>query len=267
MEKVDEEPFDVASIMILISHYHQMAISKAFRVGVLLLVLQSHEILDVLYFGILRDLIDRSVSHVEQLSTKGKHTKKIWSGHRSSGHCKAFCGISFGEDQRTLITFLSASFVCVDQFGIANSAPPVAVTLLENLIGLLLEKRHDIGDHVRALYRLHELIANSTSATKLTGLRSQLLFGLRGKCRIDDLTVNEEEDVVSNLVDFESWAAFGPLLEMISQLVAYLVADIVHMGTTRGCSDRIYEGNLLKGHVRDCETDLPASMGCIKNDI
>ena len=58
LEEVDEQSLDVASVMVLIGHDHQVAVAETTGVGILLLVLQSQKVLDVLNFLVLRNLVE-----------------------------------------------------------------------------------------------------------------------------------------------------------------------------------------------------------------
>ena len=53
LQEVDEQSLDVRAVMILISHDHEMSVTQSLGVCVVLLVLQTHEFLDVLDFGVL----------------------------------------------------------------------------------------------------------------------------------------------------------------------------------------------------------------------
>ena len=80
----------MATVVILISHDHEMAVTQALHVryGILLLMLKSHKLLDVLDLSILHDLIDSSISNIEEFTTKREHTKQILVDNSTTSQSK-----------------------------------------------------------------------------------------------------------------------------------------------------------------------------------
>ena len=68
-----------------------------------------------------------------------------------------------------------------------------------------------------------------------------MLFGWRRKCRVDDQTVDEYEDVISNLVQLELGTAFVSFLHDVSELVADLIRNVIDVASTGRGGDRVHE--------------------------
>ena len=100
----------------------------------------------------------------------------------------------------------------------------------------------------------------------MAGLGGQLFFRLRRESRIDNLSIDEEEDVIPNLIGLESRPTFVLFLDLFSQFVAYLITDVVDMSSPRGCSNRVDEGDLLKGAIRNRKSYLPPIVRSIVDD-
>jgi hypothetical protein len=67
---VDNKSFYMTSVVILISHYHQMSIAQRFCILVLFAMLQTHDLSNSIDFNILHNHIMGSISHIEKFSTK-----------------------------------------------------------------------------------------------------------------------------------------------------------------------------------------------------
>jgi hypothetical protein len=101
VEEVDDQTLDVRSIVILICHDHQMAVSQAVGRGVIRVVFQTQDLLDVLDLDIFHNRVVRCVSHIEQLSSQRKDSIIISSNDTESGYRESFGRVSFGQDQGT----------------------------------------------------------------------------------------------------------------------------------------------------------------------
>jgi hypothetical protein len=86
----------------LIGHNHKPSVSQAADIRVVFVMLQSHDLLDVLNFLVLHDLVMSSLSNVEELSSKGENTVTVASNNSKTGHCQCFGGVSFREDESTI---------------------------------------------------------------------------------------------------------------------------------------------------------------------
>src|SRR5690349_16855666 len=151
----------MATIVILIRHDHKMTIAESFHVGhvVLLLVLKTHELLDVLNLLILHDLINGSISNVEQFTAEREDTKEILINDSTSSKRKDTGRLSFSENECAEVAVFGTSFVGISQLGVVDAVPLVAISLLHHLIGLLLSKVHDVLDDLGFLNGFQELVA------------------------------------------------------------------------------------------------------------
>ena len=75
MNKVDHKSLDVASIMILIRHDHQMSISERFDVRLVVggTEFEAHDVYQILDLLILHDLTVLRVTYVERLALQREH--------------------------------------------------------------------------------------------------------------------------------------------------------------------------------------------------
>ena len=74
---VDDETFDVRTVKVLICHDHETTVPQAIDGRVRFAMLQAEDLLDVLDLGVLLDLVVRSFTHIQQLTSQGKHTIRI----------------------------------------------------------------------------------------------------------------------------------------------------------------------------------------------
>src|SRR5204863_410469 len=102
-----------------------------------------------------------------------------------------------------MVTILGSSLVSISELGIGHPRTPAAVSLLQDLICFLLGEMKNIVHDLSLLNLLEELIRNCASASKLTGLGGQLFLRLRGKCGIDNQTVDEKEYVIPDLCSLQ----------------------------------------------------------------
>ena len=98
VEKVDQQTFDVRTIVILIRHDHQLPISQ--RLDGFFIVrfamLQPQNLFDVGDFRIVLHLIKRSVANVQQLPSQRKHPVVVSANDGQTGNGQCFGGIPLG---------------------------------------------------------------------------------------------------------------------------------------------------------------------------
>jgi hypothetical protein len=67
---IDDETLDMTSVVILIRHDHQVAVSQGLCVFVLFAVLETHDLTDGVDFGVLHDHLMRRISDVEKFTAQ-----------------------------------------------------------------------------------------------------------------------------------------------------------------------------------------------------
>ena len=97
------------------------------------------------------------------------------------------------------MAILSSGFIGIRKLGIVDTVALVAVSLLHQLISLLLREVHNVLNDLGFLDSLQKLVAKHRLAAELTGLGGQLLLGLRCEGRVDNGTVDEQEQMVLDL--------------------------------------------------------------------
>ena len=84
LQEIDQQAFDMRTVVVLVGHDHQVAVAESLGVLVVLLVLETHELFDVLDLLVLRDLVDGCIAHVQQLTTKRKDAEQIGVDDRTA---------------------------------------------------------------------------------------------------------------------------------------------------------------------------------------
>jgi hypothetical protein len=135
VQKVDEKSFDVRSVVILradgqwqlptavtpvtrlIGHDHELSISQAAHIGIVLVVLKAHNLLDILDLFVLHDLVVLRLAHIEQLAAQREDAKIITPDNTESGHGERLGGVSFGQYECALGRVAGSGVVCVRELG------------------------------------------------------------------------------------------------------------------------------------------------------
>ena len=81
VQEVDEEPFDVRTIVVLIGHDHQVAVAEGGTVVINFAEGKTQYLGDVLNFLILHDLLMRGFSDIQQLPLQRKHAVVVTSNY------------------------------------------------------------------------------------------------------------------------------------------------------------------------------------------
>lgn len=97
----------------LIRHNHQPTISQRAHILVLLVMLQTEDLLDSLDFIVLHDLIVFRLAHVEQFSTQREYTPVIASDYTETSDSKGLGGVSLRQNQCTIFRIFGPSVVSV----------------------------------------------------------------------------------------------------------------------------------------------------------
>ena len=101
----------------LISHNHKPAVSQTGDIRILLVMLETHDFLDVLDLFILHDLVVFSFSYIQQLATQGKDTEVVTSNNTETSNCESLGGVPFRQDEGTPVGVFCSGIVGVSQFG------------------------------------------------------------------------------------------------------------------------------------------------------
>ena len=137
VQKVDQKTLNMGTIVILsnknqslareeiqatnlVRHDHQPAISQTSDIRVFLVMLQSHDLLDVLDLFVLHNLIVLCFADVEQFSAKREHAKIVTSHDTKSSDSQGFGRVSLRQDKGTTLRVSCPGIVGVGQLGHAS---------------------------------------------------------------------------------------------------------------------------------------------------
>lgn len=163
IQEVDDQTFDMRTIVILIGHDHKVTISQTVDRGVGLTVFQSKDLLDMGQLDVFGDLIVTGFSHVEQFSSQRENTVVVSTNHSQTGDGESFRRVSFRQDQGTSLSVPSSSVVGIFQLddtgdtamsahGITQDYEPksfISIGLLQDLVLLELGPAQHIVDDTR----------------------------------------------------------------------------------------------------------------------
>ena len=102
VEKIHNQPFDVAAVVVLVGHDHDVAVAERLGVGVNATNVQTHNLHNVLHFGVLHHRLILGVSHIQQFTFQRKYTKIISPNDRQPRNGQGFGGISLRQYQCTI---------------------------------------------------------------------------------------------------------------------------------------------------------------------
>lgn len=135
----------------------------------------------------------------------------------------------------------------------------LATTDLLTHFGLLLSLRNfeNRVNNSRTQYLLHKLFIEFVLRSKVSCFSVTILFGLRIEGRVDDQTVDEQRQILFDLVrlDGEFLLVFGS--HLLDHFSNNLVANVVHVGASFRCTNRVYKRNLLESSVTQTADHLP----------
>jgi hypothetical protein len=114
VQKVDEQTFNVRTIVVLhthalnthtqrgvekpthlIRHYHELTVPQALDIRIVLVVLKTHDFLDVLYLLVLHDLVVFRLAHVQEFAAQREDTKVVAPNYAEASHGKRLGGVTF----------------------------------------------------------------------------------------------------------------------------------------------------------------------------
>jgi hypothetical protein len=137
--------------VILISHDHEVTVTKSVGRLVLLVVLEAENLLDVLDLDVLQNLVVARLTNVEKLSTQREDTKLVTGRNGTdTGDGESLGGVTFGEDEGAARSLTTTSPVGVLELGdTTNTSALGTVSLLELLVLLEASDRKDVVDNAR----------------------------------------------------------------------------------------------------------------------
>ena len=107
------EDINLANLTNLISHDHELAVSKIARILVVFVVLQTKNLLDILDLLVLHDLVVFSLANVQQLSTQREDTVVVATDDTKTRHSQGLGRVSFRQNESTVSSILRPSVVGV----------------------------------------------------------------------------------------------------------------------------------------------------------
>ena len=79
----------------LIGHNHNLPVPQGNYVRIVFVVLQTHDLFDVLNFFVLHNLIVFGLADVKQFTTEWEDTEVISTDHSKSSNSEVFGGVTF----------------------------------------------------------------------------------------------------------------------------------------------------------------------------
>ena len=101
----------------LIGHDHELSISQAVYIGIVLAMLNAHNLLDILDLLVLHDLVVLRVAHIEKLAAQRQDAKIIAPGNTEARHGECLGGVSFSQYERAFGCMAGSGVVWVRELG------------------------------------------------------------------------------------------------------------------------------------------------------
>jgi len=260
VNEVDDKSLDVGSIVILISHDHEVPVTE--RLDVLLVVLnvelEAHDVDDVLDLIVGHNLLVVGLADVEGLTLEGEDTVEVAADNGEPGHGKGLGRVSLGDDEGTVLGLDASSVVGVVELGNSDELDLLGTTLpLELLSHLELGKSEDVLDDSRLVNLLEELGVKLALGAEGLGASSEAVLRLRVEGGVLNETVDEDAQVVLDLLGL-NLASLVLLLDGLDEVGGNLVGNVRDVLSSLVGVDGVNEGNLLSAPVGGGDTDLPA---------
>mmetsp|Transcript_20803 Transcript_20803/g.31270 ORF Transcript_20803/g.31270 Transcript_20803/m.31270 type:complete len:245 (+) Transcript_20803:855-1589(+) len=241
MNEVDHKTLDVTSIMILISHDHQMSISEGLYIGFIVgrAEFEAHNLYKIHNLLILHDLSMCRITNIEWLTLQGEHSIVVSANNRKTTHSQRLGRVSLGNDQSTILALGSSSMIGVIQLDNSCQLGLLGATLtLESLILLELGIAQN-GINGGLLHLLQKLIRKIHFLSKGRRTRREVLLRLTVKCRVLNEAVDKHGEMILDLVGFNLGASLVLLLDGCLQCLGNLIGDIIDMSSTLGGGNSI----------------------------
>ena len=101
----------------LIGHDHELSISQAGYIGIVLAMLKAHDLLDILGLLVLHDLVIVRFAHISKLAARRQDGKIIAPGNTEPRHGERLGRVSFSQYERAFGCVAGSSVVCVRELG------------------------------------------------------------------------------------------------------------------------------------------------------
>ncbi len=137
VQKVNDEALDVAAVVVLIRHDHELSIPEAAHVLVIFPELKPHDLHDILNFFVFHDLSVIRFTNIQRLPFQRENTVGVAANNCESTDSEGFGTIPFREDQRAEFALRSSSQIRIFEFGDARQLGAFGATLLFQLAVLL----------------------------------------------------------------------------------------------------------------------------------
>mmetsp|Transcript_59322 Transcript_59322/g.130245 ORF Transcript_59322/g.130245 Transcript_59322/m.130245 type:complete len:308 (+) Transcript_59322:2227-3150(+) len=267
MDQIDQKALDVGAIGILIRHDHDGAIAQALQLGIILFVeVQPDDFDEVLNFLVGHHLLQRSIAHVEHLSTKWENAPLITSDDAKSGNGQRLGRVALRQNQGTFAGELPTCIIRILQLRDARQsshATSIGLQFLSQVnFGLGHGGHQDEVHHPTTGDLTEELLRKFTARPKFGLLGRQGLLCLRVKSRILDQTLDEDPNVVSHMVRFHIHTAldlfFALRFHLLQDGLDNLIRHVGHMCPTTDGADRVHETHLIEAALCEAYADFPS---------
>mmetsp|Transcript_126289 Transcript_126289/g.342822 ORF Transcript_126289/g.342822 Transcript_126289/m.342822 type:complete len:212 (-) Transcript_126289:775-1410(-) len=125
LHQIQDQALNVRTIVVLISHDHDVTIAHPVRGRVVLLWFDAQNFGYGRDLGVGHSLPKRGLAHIEQLAAEREHTEAIPADDAEAGNRKGLGAVPLGEDQGAIAPFAAAGEVGVLQLG--DSEEPLAL--------------------------------------------------------------------------------------------------------------------------------------------
>lgn len=213
VQEVDDKTLDMRTVVILVGHDHKVTVSEGIGRRVVVVVLQTQNLLDVLDFLVLHDLVVACLTDVEELTTKREDAESVTALNcTDAGHCHRLGGVSFRQDQSALARVAATRPVCVIKLGDSPDTGTLrSVGLLHGLVLLELGESEDILDDAGLGDLLDKLLRQLALGAESRRLKSKGLLRLGVERRVLNQRVHEDPHVALDLerLDLGGLVLFG----------------------------------------------------------
>mmetsp|Transcript_14025 Transcript_14025/g.33357 ORF Transcript_14025/g.33357 Transcript_14025/m.33357 type:complete len:278 (+) Transcript_14025:1633-2466(+) len=87
MDQVDQEPFDVRTVAVLVGHDHDRTVPEPLQLGIVLPVqIEANDLDQVLYLLVGHHLLERGITHVENLAAEWEDAPLVSADDAEPGH-------------------------------------------------------------------------------------------------------------------------------------------------------------------------------------
>lgn len=267
VNKVDQETFDMRSIVVLISHDHDWPIPKWLDIVVFLTHLQPHYLGQVSDLSIFWNLLGCCFSHIQKFTSQWEDTILISTNHLDTSECKGFCWVTLCQDYCALVGILGSS--------------PICVVKLRDIVQFSFLSPTDRFTHLCFLFRLsnfenqindttvkhffHELFWKLICAAEVFSFGIAGFFGLTVKSWVNNQTVYKKGEVLLDLVRFDVELLFVFSTQLFLNFSYYLIDDVLDVCAALWCADWIDKGNLLEWTITQTTDNLPSVAWRLRN--